>query len=94
MEMIKMRQRNARGGRRPFTDQEDLMKSNLLMIRVFIDRGALVNLAKLASAERRTQQRQAGLLLERITDLYRESPQKLIDLGLLGPSAISFGHQQ
>lgn len=72
----------------PKRRQEDPMKSNLQFVRIFMDREAIARLNRLAEIEGRSQQRQVGMMLERIAQLYREQPQKLVEIGLLSPMAI------
>ncbi len=78
-----MRQRNA------IREKEEHVKSNRMLVRIYIDREANARLGRIAAVEERTQQRQMGRMLERLSAIYQECPQKLIDLGILSPGQFS-----
>lgn len=65
--------------------RDEEMRTNLQFVRVFVDREAIARINRIARDEGRSQQRQVGLLLERIAKLHEHSPEKLAELGLISP---------
>ena len=66
-------------------DREEIVRNNLLLVRIYVDRESDACIGKIAGAQHRTKQRQIGIMLERIARMAKDNPQKLAELGLINP---------
>ena len=68
---------------------EAAVKGNTTNARVEIGKRADLTIGRMADAEGRSKQRQYGIVLERVAQLFEKDPSKLAEIGIISPLAAS-----